>query len=337
MPIGTDLVIQEQAAPEEILLDGRRLGEIVAEAARRYHTPLAFPLMDLTLEKAVLLESLGVAPDDVAKFHFADSPGEQDVERLAYELPNSHNARWRAAQDAVEHIAKKTKLVPIGMVIGPLSLVVKLLADPIVAIYTAGRGRQGSEDHRVLALSRCLELATYVVLESVRRQVAAGARAIMVCEPAASTAYLSPRQLAAGSDLLENLVSAPNRRIRRLLDEAGCELIFHCCGELTLDFLAAFVQLRPVILSLGSSRVLWEDAAFVPKDIVLFGNLPTKSFYSDGACPIHLVEERSRQLVRKMHEADHPFILGSECDVLSVRGAHETIRAKVQAFMNVRI
>ena len=44
-------------------------------------------------------------------------------------------------------------------------------------------------------------------------------------------------------------------------------------------------RLDPAILSLGSSRTLWEDAALVPKSVVLFGNLPTKKFYSDEAMP----------------------------------------------------
>ncbi len=51
MPIGTHLVLHEQAHPEEILLDGPRLGEVLIETAHRYTTPLAVPLMDLTLEK----------------------------------------------------------------------------------------------------------------------------------------------------------------------------------------------------------------------------------------------------------------------------------------------
>lgn len=54
MPIGADLVLQEESSPEEVLLDGERLGQVVEKAARRYRTPLAFPLMDLGLEKADL-------------------------------------------------------------------------------------------------------------------------------------------------------------------------------------------------------------------------------------------------------------------------------------------
>lgn len=90
-------------------------------------------------------------------------------------------------------------------------------------------------------------------------------------------AYLSPRQLRGGSDIFERFVLEPNRELRLLLELGGVDLIFHICGELMADMVRQFAaELRPAMLSLGSSRKLWEDAAVVPKDIVLFGNLPTK-------------------------------------------------------------
>jgi methanol--5-hydroxybenzimidazolylcobamide Co-methyltransferase len=56
-------------------------------------------------------------------------------------------------------------------------------------------------------------------------------------------------------------------------------------------------RLHPAILSLGSSRKLWEDARLVPRDVVLYGNLPTKLFYSDSVMP---VEEVLAAVVRAM-------------------------------------
>jgi hypothetical protein len=37
----------------------------------------------------------------------------------------------------------------------------------------------------------------------------------------------------------------------------------------------------------------------------------------------------------KMRDTGHPFILGSECDVLSVPGSEREILAKVEAFMKL--
>jgi hypothetical protein len=39
------------------------------------------------------------------------------------------------------------------------------------------------------------------------------------------------------------------------------------------------------------------------------------------------------ELIARMKSAGHPFILGSECDILSVPGSEQTIKAKVKAFL----
>jgi hypothetical protein len=156
----------------------------------------------------------------------------------------------------------------------------------------------------------------------------------MVCEPAANRVYLSPKQIGSGSDIFERYVMQPNLRIKQGLDDAGVDLIFHDCGELTALMVEQFAtRLDPVILSLGSSRKLWEDAAVVPKHVVLYGNLPTKNFYSDDTVPLDAVPVMVRELIEKMRIAGHPHILGSECDVLHVPGASETIRRKVEAML----
>jgi hypothetical protein len=139
------------------------------------------------------------------------------------------------------------------------------------------------EDESVCLVERCLELSVHSVLRSARAQIEAGAKAIIVCEPAANIAYLFPRQLRSGSDIFERFVLEPNRKVRALLKQLDVDLIFHDCGELITDMVRQFaVELRPAMLSLGGSRKLWEDAPVVPKDVVLFCNLPTKSFYSDA-------------------------------------------------------
>ena len=69
MPIGADLVLREHADHDAIVLDGARLGAVVAEAAERFDTPLAIPLMDLAVEKSQLLEALGVPEAQRDTFH----------------------------------------------------------------------------------------------------------------------------------------------------------------------------------------------------------------------------------------------------------------------------
>ena len=76
IPIGTDLVFNEEDDPEAVLRDGRRLGQVVERAAKRYSSPLAIPLMDLRLEKADLLRNIGVEEAEIDSFHFEEAPSE---------------------------------------------------------------------------------------------------------------------------------------------------------------------------------------------------------------------------------------------------------------------
>jgi uroporphyrinogen-III decarboxylase len=336
MPIGADLILHEEADPATVKHDAAALGEVVARTARRYRTPLAFPLMDLTLEKSDLLEFLGVKPEVVDHYHFDKAPELKTMSEVLAGGSRPFSARVRANQGAVRAIAEgHPDLVAVGMLIGPFSLMTKLVSDPIAPVAMAGSGMSSQDEPGILLIERSLALAEATVLRSARAQIDAGARAMLVCEPAANTVYLSPRQLRGGSDILERFVLGPNRRLRHLLGERGVDLIFHDCGELLPEMVRQFaVELRPAVISLGSSRRLWEDAAVVPKDIVLFGNLPTKTFYSDEAMPIEEVKRRTEELTGNMAACGHPHILGSECDVLHVPDAGETIRAKVDAMMS---
>jgi hypothetical protein len=337
MPIGTDLVMHEESRPEEVRNDGAALGFVIERAARRWGTPLAVPLMDLRLEKTDLLALAGVPESEAERFHFTAALDERALAMLCGEQTVPFCAGSVARDQALAYIATLPDMFPVGMAIGPFSLTTRLLADPITAAALAGSGVDAEDSDEVRLLWQCLRVAEAAVLRSVRSQIRHGARAVMICEPAASTAFISPRQIKSGSKLFERLVMEPNLRLKAALDEAGCDLIFHNCGELTDLMVEAFAhKLHPVILSMGSSRKLWEDARLVPRDVVLFGNLPTKSFYSDGAMPIEEVIRRTDELVTKMKACGHPYILGSECDVLFVAEAQETIRKKVDAMMTVR-
>jgi uroporphyrinogen-III decarboxylase len=323
MPIGTHLVLHEKPDHTGIVLDGQRLGGVVEETAKRFRTPLAIPLMDLKLEKEALLVSRGVTAEAVDTYHFTQLPQANGAFRLTKKMA--------AACDAIRHVAAKSDLVPVGMSIGPFSLMTKLLSDPISPVFMAGTGLAAAEDPEVALMERLLEMSLQTVQTYLESQITAGARAVLICEPAANKVFFSPNQLAESYDIFERYVMKPNRAIRDQLRARGVDLIFHDCGELLDGMVERLASLEPAILSLGSSRRLWEDAALVSKTTVLYGNLPSKQFYSDKLVTAARVRELGDELTRRMREAGHPFILGTECDVLSVAGCEETIMAKVQA------
>lgn len=330
LPVAVDLVLRRHADHEAILLDGQRLGRVLAEAAAEFRTPLALPLMDLKLEKATLLPFFGVPPEEIESFHFSASPAAEAIGTFERALADSiPSPRVSANLDAIRYIASRTTLVPVGMSIGPFSLATKLLADPITPVYLAGSGVTAGDDPEVALLEAVSHLARATVLHSVRAQLAAGAKAVFIAEPAANKVFFSPKQMAAGSDVFDRFALAPNRAVADELAARGVDLIFHCCGELTDAMLDGFCSLRPAMLSLGSSRRLWEDAARVPKNIVLYGNLPSKQFYSDAQLPLEKLGALAAELLDRMQACGHPFVLGTECDTLHVDGCADTIRAKV--------
>jgi uroporphyrinogen-III decarboxylase len=334
MPIGSHLMLHRQPDPETTRRDGRALGRVLVDTAREFATPLAFPLMDLQIEKEFLLAQLGIGSDRFEKFHFAEgSPAECDVATLRKALTAAvPTAKMTAACEAIRTVALEPDLVPMGMCIGPFSLFTKLHADPITLVYSAA-GDPDADEERTAVL-RTLEMATEVILHWLRLQIDAGAKAVCVCEPACNLVYLSPKQLEADPGMLEYFVLSFNRRIRALFGERDVDLVFHDCGEITPSMIRAFGTLDPAVLSLGSSVVLWDAATHVPPTTVLYGNLPTKKFYSDSDYPIERVTRDSTELRKRMKCVGHPFILGSECDVLCVHGSEHTIWNKVQAMLS---
>ena len=325
-PIGTHLILHTKTDAEAILLDGPRLGGIAAETSARFQTSLAIPVMDLTLEKSAMLGALGVPASAVDGFHFDQPPGEPGELKFT--------PRMRATCEAIAHVASKPSLVPVGMGIGPFSLMTKLVKDPITPVFLAGSGMTGEEEPEVAVVEGCLEAGLQVILAYLAAQADAGAKAIIVCEPAANLVYFSPNQLEESFEIFDRYVMSPMRRIKSLLDSKGVDLIFHDCGELTNEMVSRFATLDPVMMSLGCSRRLWDDTALVPKTTVLYGNLPTKKFYSPQLT-VADVESLATELLQKMRGTGHPFILGSECDVLSVPGSEEEILSKVDAFMKI--
>lgn len=338
-PVGAHLVLHTHADHDAIILDGKRLGDVIAETAARFNCPLAIPLMDLTLEKDALLRACGIPEAEIETHHFAPPSASFDeppkLPPRPSEIPEIPLVpRMKATCDAITRIANAhTELLPIGMCIGPFSLMTKLITDPIMPVFLAGTGVTAADDADIDMVERLLALGEHVIHRYLRAQIDAGARAIFVCEPAANLVYFSPKQQEeTGYAVFEKYVMAPMRRLAALLAGRDVDLIFHDCGELTDEMVRRFGTLNPAIISLGGSRKLWEDAALLPKNTVLYGNLPSKNFYATQLTAGD-VAGMARELLEKMRATGHPFILGTECDVLSVAGGEAEIMSKVDAFM----
>ena len=219
MPIGADLVLHEEPDPEQARNDGAALGRVIEKTARRWATPLAIPLMDLRLEKADLLACAGVAAYDAEKFHFTSR---LDEPTLALSAPANPRRAALAASPAI----RRSPTSPRSPILFPSAWPSALSRSPRVSWPTPSPPRRCpapapslKTPTRSALLWQCLQLAEAAVQRSVRSQIAHGARAIMICEPAACTAFLSPRQLRAGSNAFRaprhGTESPPQGRSRR--------------------------------------------------------------------------------------------------------------------------
>ncbi len=333
LPVATHLVLHEKPDPEAILLDGARLSAVMIETARRFDSPLALPIMDLTLEKEVLLQTLGIPAANIPTYHFDALPDADAVRKVA-QIDVLVSPRIKASCASLAAIADAhragEKEIPVGMSIGPFSLLTKLLADPIVPLFMAGTGMGPDDDDDVALLCALLDLCEKTVAAHCLAQMKAGAKAIFLCEPAANLVYFSPNQLKEGASIFEDFVIAPNKRLKDTFDAQQVDLIFHDCGSLTPEMIASFAVLDPVILSLGSPVNLWEAEPLVPKNTVLYGNLPTKKFYSDEI-PLDGIAGMIDDIESHLKASGHPYIIGSECDILSMPGYEKIIMEKVMA------
>ena len=337
LPIATHLVLHESPDPEAILLDGPRLAGVMAETARRFGNPLALPVMDLSLEKDFMLAAMGI--EGSASFHFEGPPSLGQLAALAAADPLGRPriaANCSALRVLLRDFAAGKGPAPVGMSIGPFSLLSKLLADPIVPVFLAGAGSTAEDSEEVALLEALKPLCENVVATCCAAQIEAGAKAVFVCEPAANSVFFSPIQIEEGSRVFDDFVIGPNKRLKALLDERGVDLIFHDCGSLTTGMVASFAALDPAIISFGSPVRLWEVEPFVPMRTVIYGNLPTKKFYSDEEVPLEALPGMVEEIDARLEASGHPYIVGSECDVLAMEGREQAIMEKVEAFCSCR-
>ena len=330
---GTNLILEQKPDAHEIALDGKRLGKIYIDAAGEFGSPIALPLMDLTIEKNELLHLLGIEDKLRDTYRFEENLSETILNALKQNMKSEPTPELVSYCEAIRYVKQNSDLMPAGMLIGPFSLMTKLLADPIVPVFIASSGVTGEEDPSVHTIEILLDMAVTVIRRSAQMQIEAGAKLICICEPAANTAFISPDMLTEDTDVFDRYVLSYNNKILELMNAAGVDLLLHDCGELSDAMIQKLCKLRPVILSLGSSRELWHDAHLVPKDIVLFGNVSTKNL-------MYIPEVKLKQTVRdlreKMEASGHPFILGSECDIMSIPGYEKLLFERARMILTCR-
>jgi uroporphyrinogen-III decarboxylase len=203
--------------PDAIRLAGDQLGQLIAANARRHHSPLAVPFLDLTIEKNIILEQLNLPLDH--QFH--DPLPDETVHDLCHRLQTTPTGRWKANLDAIAYIAQHTDLTPVGLSTGSFTVMTQLVADAKASVRQADKASPAIE-----LVEQMLDLALRVNIRVIASQLSVGAKVILICEPAVAQDYLLPVTF-------ERYVLAPHRHINEIVNAAGAELIVHATGELT--------------------------------------------------------------------------------------------------------
>jgi len=330
MPLATGFILAEDPDPEEIRRSGLKLADLMQESCQRFETPLAVPIMDLSLEKHALCALLGINKEQEARFHFETKP---NVSELLAKFDPLLHCYLRANIEAIASLAGADHYIAAGMSIGPFSLMTKLIADPITPVYLAGMGMR---DESVIVCDEVLALSMGLVKKYIAAQLDAGAKIIVLAEPAANMVYLSPKQIDEGSNVYKRYILENLLELHSIMKAKGAGLFLHCCGDLSADMLKGLAGLEPLVLSLGSSRVLWEDEEYIASGTIIYGNLPSKKFFSNTELTVEDVYTLSLELLSQMERTRHDFILGTECDLLSVPGCHQVIADKIDAMYRAK-
>jgi uroporphyrinogen-III decarboxylase len=329
IPLAADLLVHALSHPEHVESDSEEMARVMHASVAKFRSPLTVAPMDLRVEKRALGELLGIPPSMLEEFHLhAPLEQGQTTTLLNAVREKGITPRMEVTCGALQRVAIDAPSFPVGMCIGPFSLLTKLVEGMITAVFMISQGFEPEDDPSVALALDLLPVTMELVRGYAVAQVKAGAKAVIICEPAANKVYISPNVMESGSGIFSQFVLEPVRSIADSIEEAGAAFILHDCGELTPEMISSLASLRPSMLSLGSSVNLAQAASLVPQDVVLFGNVPSKFFPSDADMPEGIVREICAGLRGSMDASGHPYILGSECDILSVGGKEDAIMRK---------
>ena len=271
------------------------------EAAERFDNPMALPVMDLTLEKDILLQTMGIPAEETAAFHFDDVPGPEQLAELARGLyVTTRHPRIKANCEALSLPRHAGTVVSVGMrSIGPFSLLTKLVKDRIVRFSWRAAASRRRTSRDVALIHAVLALAEAVVRGNGAAQIEAPARAIFLASRR-RTGSIFRRGRSGRRDGLRRVRDraqpAPEACARRRRRRSAFPRLRRSdSGD--GHFLR---ELKPKLISFGSSVKLWEIEKYVDTDVVIFGNLPTRKFDPDEEVPLEVVEDLMAEIEEKL-------------------------------------
>lgn len=180
--------------------------------------------MDLTLEKDILLRTMGVPPELGPGFRFDRAARRSGCSQGDYrdrrprppayqgQLRRAAPDRWGLQGDPGRHEHR------------PVLLADQTPEGPYHADLHGRHGLEAEDDDDVALICALLKLSETIIHATCMAQIKAGAKAIFLCEPAANLVLFSPNQIRDGSSVYDDFVIQPNLRLKAMFDATGTDL-----------------------------------------------------------------------------------------------------------------
>lgn len=266
--------------------------DVVAVLQERYHAPVVFTAMDLSVEAEAFGCPVRLAEDEVPT---TTGPVITDPGQISsLKIPHPGEKRTRIYLEATKLLKgiADAKFV-FGGCIGPLTLAARLIGLSEACQLTV------MEPELMHAL---LEKTTAFLSAYIRAFREAGADGVIMAEPGAG--LLSPGGFTTFS-------SAYVKRIVQLLGPGKFTVIFHCCSA-RLVHLGAAVETGAEVLHFGAPMDIIGVLSKVPQNIVVAGNLDPVSVFVQGSA--QEIELKVGQLMEAAR-GKRNFVISSGCDV----------------------
>ncbi len=292
-----------QSTIQDIILYPERQFEAIWALIEKFQPPVAFPLMDLTVEASGLGLQVEYPEDDVAFVR-------KHPLRVGHDLTNLEAVslldapRVKNYLQVIEKMASQFSGIPGGFVIGPLSLAGLLMGVENLALAFLDAPE---------FVQKLLAVLGEKLARLAAEEEAAGAQIIAVLEPTAM--IISPQQF---KEFVKPAVS-------RIFEHLHGMSLLHICG-----FASHLIELMAQTGASGLSLDFQVDLSLaedlVPPDVILWGNLDPVGVFLKGT-PESIYQE-VQNLLEKMKPYNN-FVISSGCDLPA-----QTPLMNIQAFFD---
>ncbi len=278
---------------KELILNSSLQAKGMKLIADRVDSLASVSMMDLSVEAEAFGSKINFSDDEVPTVigHIVDTP--QKAEAL--QVPNVGTGRTGLYINAIKEAKNLITDRPIfAGVIGPFSLAGRLMDVSEAMIYCYDEPEM---------VHTVLNKVTQFLIEYIKAYKSAGADGVVIAEPLAG--LLNPE--------LNSEFSVPYvRRIVDALQDDSFIIIYHNCGNGTIQLLDGILKVGASAYHFGNAIDMREMLKKIPSDIVAMGNVDPAGEFKNGT--VESITKVTRELLQDCDKYPN-FVISSGCDI----------------------